>query len=232
MSGALVVFAKRPAPGQVKTRLCPPFTPEQAADFYAAMLADVLEATAEIAAAEGLKPILAIDPPSAVVEFEGRVPAGFRVVAQQGAGLSARMEAAAAAAFADGFAPVLLRGSDSPTLAAETVAAACQATRGGGVAICPDLDGGYNLVAMGSPAPGLFSHEMSTATVLEDTATRAAALGLTCTRLAPGFDIDTVEDLVHLSTAVAEGKTLRCPRTVAFLDANGLWFGAQGRGIA
>ena len=43
MKGALVVFAKQPAPGQVKTRLCPPFSPEQAARFYACMLEDALE---------------------------------------------------------------------------------------------------------------------------------------------------------------------------------------------
>ena len=227
MNGALIVFAKRPAPGQVKTRLCPPFTAAQAADFYAAMLADVLEATAAIAASEGLVPILAIDPASAVAEFERRVPAGFRVVAQEGADLSERMEAAASAAFGEGFAPVMLRGSDSPTLSAETVAAARDATRGGGVAVCPDLDGGYNLVAMGSPAPGLFAHAMSTASVLEDTASRAAALGLECVRLEPGFDIDTARDLTHLHAAVAEGRTLQCPRTVEFLDEHDLWFRPQ-----
>ena len=226
MSGALVVFAKRPAPGKVKTRLCPPFTPRQAADFYAAMLDDVLEASAAIARAQGLTPILAIDPASAVAEFERRVPAGFRVTPQAGADLSERMTSAAAAAFAEGFSPVLLRGSDSPALGRETVAEACAAAQGGGIAICPDLDGGYNLVAMGSPVPGLFAHAMSTATVLEDTAARARAAGRSCITLAPGFDIDTVEDLAQLRAAVAEGRTRQCPRTIAFLDAHDLWFEA------
>lgn len=65
MSGALVVFAKQPLPGQVKTRLCPPFTPEQAADFYACMLDDVLESTLRASAALGLVAVLALLPPEA-----------------------------------------------------------------------------------------------------------------------------------------------------------------------
>jgi rSAM/selenodomain-associated transferase 1 len=227
LSGALIVFAKRPEPGRVKTRLTPPFTSEQAAGFYAAMLEDVLEASAGFAAETDLVPILAIDPASAVSEFEARVPGGFRVVAQQGEGLSARMEAAALGAFGEGFAPVLLRGSDSPTMTGETVAAALAALTHSDLVVCPDLDGGYNLVGLGRPAPGLFAHPMSTATVLEDTLSRARADGLECTCLDAGFDIDTVDDLVLLRRAISEGISLQCPRTVRYLDERGLWFGAE-----
>ena len=48
MSGALIVFAKHPEAGRVKTRMCPPLTLEEAADFYAAMLEDVLAASIEM----------------------------------------------------------------------------------------------------------------------------------------------------------------------------------------
>ena len=59
MRGVLVVFAKRPEPGFVKTRLCPPLRPEQAAELYACMLDDVLVASARAAPALGLEPVLA-----------------------------------------------------------------------------------------------------------------------------------------------------------------------------
>ena len=127
MSGLLVVFAKRPARGRVKTRLCPPFRPEEAADFYAAMLADVIAASAAAAAANGLAVRLAVDPPEAVGAFAGQVPDAVTVVPQRGDSLAARMEHAASEGFAAGHAPVLLRGSDSPLLAPETVAAALAA---------------------------------------------------------------------------------------------------------
>ncbi|MFP8879028.1 MAG: hypothetical protein VCE43_05940, partial [Myxococcota bacterium] len=58
-TGALIVFGKDPVPGRVKTRLVPPFTPRQAAEFYAAMLDDVLEASSRFARVYGLTPILA-----------------------------------------------------------------------------------------------------------------------------------------------------------------------------
>ena len=60
--GDFVVFAKVPEPGQVKTRLQPAFSAEQAADFYAAMLADVLVASAGIAREHRLEPVLALHP--------------------------------------------------------------------------------------------------------------------------------------------------------------------------
>ena len=223
MSGALIVFAKRPEPGRVKTRMCPPLTPELAAGLYAAMLDDVLEASEGMAARLGLTPILAIDPPDAVGEYERRLPAAFRVVPQTGADLSARMEAAAAAAFAEGFAPVLLRGSDSPAMGEATLRAACEALREHGLVLCPDLDGGYNLAGLARPAPGIFDHPMSTVSVLEDTLSRARARDLGCHVLPPGFDIDTIGDLEHLRSAVSGAESHQIARTVLFLDEQDLW---------
>lgn len=217
----LVVFAKRPEPGRVKTRLCPPFTPEEAAGLYAALLEDVLEETSRIGRALGIATCLALDPPDAVAEFAGLLPAGMDLVAQRGDGLSARMEHAAASAFAAGHAPVLLRGSDSPLLGAETVAEALAALREHDLAVCPDLDGGYNLIGLAAPAPGLFDHPMSTARVLEDTLARARAAGLRARVLPAGFDVDTVDDLVHLRAASAPGAGQRARRTLAWLAAHG-----------
>ena len=154
MSGTLVVFAKQPLPGQVKTRLCPPFTPELAADFYACMLEDVLETTLRASAALGLGAVLALQPPDAAATFS---------------------------------APVGLR----------------------------------------RPVPGLFSHPMSTAEVLADTLAQAEQARLTYALLPAGFDIDTAADLALLAEARRQGAARECPRTLAFLDRNGLWHGQE-----
>jgi hypothetical protein len=216
--GALVVFAKWPEPGAVKTRLCPPLSPEQAAEFYDAMLADVLAAMAREAPARGLALVLAVHPRERAGDFAARAP-GWRIAAQEGADLSARMEHAAARELAHGAACVLLRGSDSPALGAEVLDAALAALARVDVALSPDRDGGYNLVALRRFEAGLFSHAMSTSRVLEDTRAAAHALGLTSEVLAPCFDVDTSAEFALLRDARPRAGT-RCPRTYAWLDAH------------
>lgn len=220
--GVIIVFAKHPEAGQVKTRLCPPFTPQQAAAFYEALLRDVLESTARAGRTLGLSLRLALHPPAAVEEWAARAPA-FAVLPQRGANLAARMEDAAARAFADGCAPVFLRGSDSPALPPGTLRAARNALRNAELVICPDRDGGYNLAGLARPAPGLFNHPMSTRQTLQHTMRRADRRGLRCVQLPAGFDIDTAEDLQLLRRARDAGRAADCPRTLAWLDAQQRW---------
>jgi uncharacterized protein len=221
--GALLVFAKEPRPGAVKTRLCPPFSAQQAADFYACLLADVLETSGAAAARLGLAPILCVEPAEACERVAAGAPAGFAVLPQRGPDLGTRMEGAFADAAALHAGPLLLRGSDSPLLGEATLAAALAALANADLALSPDLDGGYNLVALRRPAPGLFAHAMSTATVLADTLANAARLGLRGALLEPGFDLDTAADLAHLARARDEGRAGACPRSLAFLDRERLW---------
>jgi rSAM/selenodomain-associated transferase 1 len=210
----------------VKTRLSPPFTSEQAARFYAALLADVLDATLAACRALDLEPVLAVHPPEAAARLAA--PTGFRREPQHGADLAARMEHAAARELAAGR-PVLLRGSDSPTLGVATLAAALDALAASDLVLCPDCDGGYNLVGLRKPAPGLFDHPMSTPSVLDDTLARARRLGLSYRLLPAGFDLDTAADLGRLAEARRTPAASLCPRTLAFLDREGLWpVGAPG----
>ena len=224
MAGVVVVFAKAPLPGAVKTRMTPPLTPVEAARLYACMLDDVLEHTARLARAFDLAPVVAVHPPGRVAEVAARAPRWFRAVPQRGRDLGARMEAAARQAAAEAASPIVLRGSDSPALDVEDLEGALAALRGGAdLALCPDLDGGYNLVAMRRAVPGLFAHPMSTRTVLEDTLERGRAAGLRTAVLRPGFDLDTAADLGVLARARRERERLPCPRTLAYLDAEDLW---------
>lgn len=223
MSGALVVFARQPVPGRVKTRLCPPFSAEQAAALYRAMLADVLEASAGFASRLGLELLLAVTPGSACAELARMAPASYQVVPQRGASLAERMTWAVSEQAAAGHDRILLRGSDSPVLDGESVAQAFTALEEVELVLCPDRDGGYNLVGLRAPAPGLFDHPMSTERVLDDTLACAARLGLR-TRVQPArFDVDRAEDLALLAAARAAGAGALCPRTLAYLDTHALW---------
>lgn len=221
--GAVIVFARAPRPGEVKTRMLPALSPRQAAEFYAALLADALAATGGWARELALAPVVSVHPPEARAEVARLAPAGFRAVAQRGADLAERMDWAAREAAAAGAAPVMLRGSDSPALDVAIARAALAALEQVDVALCPDRDGGYSLVALRRPASGLFSHPMSTHTVLQDTLARAAERGLSARVLPASFDLDVIEDLRWLAEARPALDAELCPRTLAYLDAGDLW---------
>ena len=222
-AGLVVVMAKAPRPGAVKTRMTPPLSPEQASELYARLLSDVLDATAAAARACGLEACLAVHPPDACGELSHGAPRAFKVVPQRGAGLAERMAWAVDEAAAGGARRILLRGSDSPTLGRETFERALVALEAREVVLCPDRDGGYNLVGLRRPVAGLFEHPMSTGSVLADTLANAASLGLRTEVLDPGFDLDTIDDLRWLAAARARGDAGMCAKTLAYLDEQNLW---------
>ena len=122
---------------------------------------------------------------------------------------------------------ILLRGSDSPILGREKFADALRSLEEADLVVCPDFDGGYNLIGLRRPAVGLFDHPMSTRTALEDTLANAAAFGLISQVQQPSFDIDTAEDLIWLARARSgpDGESVAelCPNALAYLDAENLW---------
>jgi rSAM/selenodomain-associated transferase 1 len=225
--GAVIVFAKAPRVGFVKTRMVPPLSGDQAAELYGHMLDDVLAATAHLADTLGLDAHLCVYPEDGCRELLPRTPSSYRVFAQRGRDLAERMTWAIAEVSAGGASPVLVRGSDSPALSRVHFEAVLDALRHDDVAICPDLDGGYNMVGVREPAPGLFAHPMSTGSVLEDTLACARGLELRCTVTPPCFDLDTPADFAALAAARREGATAGCPRTLAFLDQGELWHLAE-----
>jgi rSAM/selenodomain-associated transferase 1 len=222
-AGAIVVFAKVPEVGRVKTRLVPPFSFEQAADFYSAMLADVLAATAGFSRELGLSAAVAVHPWERRGAVARIAPPDFQVVPQRGVNLAARMTWAVREAAAAGAQRILLRGCDSPTLDREVVRGAFDTLGELDLVFRPDYDGGYSLVGLRRPAAGLFRHPMSTRSVFEDTLANAERLGLRTCVAEASFDIDTVRDLCRLADARRAGITMLCPRTLAYLDDNALW---------
>jgi len=222
--GAVIVFAKAPQPGRVKTRLCPPLTNELAAAFYACMLGDVLELTSRACMASDLRLILALHPFELRSEIASSAPRQARIVAQRGRDLSERMSWAVAEAAAGGHTRILLRGSDSPLLSEQALGDALSSLDQHDLAVSPDRDGGYSLLALRKPCSGLFDHPMSTNSVLKQTLANAMAAGLRCSQVESGTDIDTVDDLRNLfdlrHDAIARS---RAPRTFEFAARSDLW---------
>jgi uncharacterized protein len=238
LRGWLVVFAKAPQPGRVKTRLAPPLSPAEAAELYRCLLLDALDESAAAALMLGLDAVVAMDPPSATAEFAAQAPAGFRAMAQGRGELGARMSHVARQAAAAGAPFALLRGSDSPCLDRYALRDAVAALARADLVLCPDRDGGYNLVGLGAralergPRGGLFDHPMSTPTVRCDTLARADRLGLRVEQLASGFDIDRFEDLRWLAARRLEHPAIPCSRTLAFLDEQRLWPAGDAPGFS
>lgn len=213
--GWLIVFAKAPRAGLVKTRMSPPLSLEQASGLYTAMLDDVLEASAAFAAKLDLEPVLAFHPPDAVAEMVARTPPAFRLQVQRGLGLGERMANAFAEAAAAGAPFAILRGSDSPALEyAQIEAASLQLEQGVDVVLTPDGAGGYALVGQRAPDPRIFDVPMSTDDMYARTVSRCADLGLRVYETKPSFDLDRVGDLASLDRLSAEQSLDLCPRTV------------------
>jgi uncharacterized protein len=182
VSGALVVIAKAPVPGRVKTRLCPPFGPEEAALLAEAALIDTLDA---VRAAPAARRVLALDGPA------GPWADGFDVVPQRGIGLAGRL----ARAFEDVRGPALLVGMDTPQVTPALLAAGLRALRAAPAVLGPAPDGGYWAIGLRAADRRVFAGiPMSRADTCARQRARLDVLGLTPASLPALRDVDDVAD--------------------------------------
>jgi len=185
MTAQLLVIAKQPVPGQVKTRLCPPCTPGQAAQVAAAALRDTLDTvTATPAAGRVL-----------VLSGQYRPPDGWGVVAQRGDGLAERL----ANAFRDTrieALPSLLIGMDTPQVSPALLTGVTDRLRGADAVLGPAEDGGWWVLALREPAhaDALRGVPMSTPDTGARTVEALRRRGL-AVALGPTLrDVDTADD--------------------------------------
>lgn len=202
---ALVIFAKAPIPGQVKTRLCPPLTPDEAATLHGSFVLDTLERT-KLAVTKLKLPLaryLACAPSATHVFFKIMEERhGVNVIDQVGNDLGARMDQAFAALFKRGYSHVLIIGTDVPTLPLDYFKQALTLLDSHDLVLGPALDGGYYLIGLKRMAPELFATiPWSTDQVLTRTQEKAATFGLKMALLEPWRDVDTVADLQALIEA-------------------------------
>lgn len=215
---ALVLFAKAPVPGQVKTRLCPPLTKADAAGLYACLLEDT---AAELARLKRVRLLLFFSPPRSGHLFRGDPFLRFEPIPQRGGDLGERMADAFDVLFARGFARVVLVGADSPFLSAPLVRAAFrELSSSAGAVFGPCSDGGFYLIALRSRAPALFRGvHWGTDTVLAEVTSRCRAAGIPYALLPPGFDIDTADDVSALARWAKSRSIPPFPRTRRWLTS-------------
>jgi rSAM/selenodomain-associated transferase 1 len=214
---ALAVMAKVPAAGEVKTRLCPPLAPAEAAALARCFLLDRLDQLGEVSDGDAL---VAFTPKERDAEMRALVPAGIRLVPQEGADLGARLDRVLTDLLAQGYAGAIAVDADSPTLPTAYLRRACGVLRDPAidVVVGPCEDGGYYLIGLRAPVPALFRDmPWSTAVVTEETLARARRLGLRLALLPSWFDVDRGEDLTRLR-APAPPEAFRAPRTLAYLQ--------------
>jgi rSAM/selenodomain-associated transferase 1 len=203
---ALAVIAKDPVAGRVKTRLCPPCTPEQAASLARAALDDTLDAAIET----GRRTVLVLDG-----DPSGWRRAGVEVVAQRGTGLDERLTAA----FEHVGAPCVLVGMDTPQLHPADLDDAVERLVGGSTAVLgPAQDGGYWAIGLRSPDARVFlGVPMSTSETGRRQYERLRVLGHEVGVLPRHRDVDVWDDACAVARMVP-GR--RFGRTVAEIAAS------------
>ncbi len=214
----LVIMAKAPRAGGVKSRLAQNLPPSAVVELYRCLLEDTLALARSFEDVE----VAMMCPPSDVADLS-QVAGEVRVVAQEGEGLAAGL-ASVFAHFATGVAQakacatrVIALDSDSPHLPASVLLRAFETLASRDLVVGPTEDGGYYLVGATASYPGLFTGVgMGTTNALEALLARARSLGLSVGLMDPFYDIDVEADLSRLA-AELEREPGRAPRTAAWL---------------
>ena len=219
-STALVVMAKQPLAGSTKTRLCPPFSPEQAAAFSEALLLDTFDlAGSLVGSLAGLQLAAAITPAASQPYFEKVSPPGTILLAVDGADIGQCLSQSFEALFQAGFKKVIALNADGPSLPHPYLLQAIDLLDENDGVIGPGEDGGYYLVGLINPCPQLFQDiEWSTPRVLEQTLARLHALGLRTTLTPPWYDVDTVQEAQRIFAELQQLPLDRLIHTRRFFE--------------
>lgn len=208
----LVIMAKAPRPGSVKTRLTPGLCVETVTDLYRCLLDDTLALARSMTDVE-----VAIMCPDSdlddMLQFAGN---GTKVVAQVGHGLAAGLTSVFAH-FTQHQQRVIAFNSDSPHLASSILQHAFETLAAHDVVVGPTHDGGYYLVGAKTSHPTLFANDgMGTNSALEGLLSRARALELSVGYAETFYDIDVADDLTRLAEELRVAPE-RAPRTAEWL---------------
>lgn len=215
MQNVLLVVAKKPSPGQTKTRLCPPLNCEQAADLYECFLCDTLAVMRQV---PNVTPKIVYLPQDAHDYFRNLAP-DMGLVQQRGKSLGERLDNLLTNELLDGADKAVVMNSDSPTLPKTFLIQAFDQLSATDVVLGPTLDGGYYLIGVKEPQPRILRDvEMSTPYVLRDTLELARKAGVTVSLLPEWYDVDTVEELHRLRNDISGLQNSSCARTRSWLQ--------------
>lgn len=209
----LVIMAKAPRPGAVKTRLTPSLPLQAVAAFYRCLLEDTLALARSLGSVE----VAIMCPDSDVNELASLAGQGARVVAQKGEGLAAGLTSVFAH-FAEGHQRrVIAFNSDSPHLPRSFLEEAFETLTAHDVVVGPTHDGGYYLVGAKTSHPTLFAGDgLGTSSALERLLSRARVLELSVAFADPFYDIDLAVDLIRLAVELRQAPA-KAPRTAVWL---------------
>ena len=190
-----VLFAKAPVPGQVKTRLCPPLTPAEAAAVAWALTQD---AAGLVQSSRRLELVMAYSPDTEAPFFGEKFP-GIRLLPQGEGDLGLRLDSAFSRVLLPGVPGALVLGSDHPTLRVETLELMLDALEKHDLCLLPTEDGGYAALGLRRLQPALFQGiPWSSPHVLSETLRKAESQNLSSHVLDPIYDLDRPEDLARL----------------------------------
>ena len=217
---ALIVVAKQPTPGQTKTRLSPPLTPDQASALYECFLIDTLDQMRKVDEAQRVIAYLPID----ARDYFHRFASDFELVPQNGPDLGSRLDHALTSYLSQGYERVVIMDSDSPTLQSTNLSQAFIAlSDGADVTLGPCDDGGYYLIGIKKPVPRLLREvQMSTPTVAADTIALAEEEGLRVSLLPTWYDIDNAASLLRLMKEVEHLDSQIAIHTRQFLEQDSI----------
>lgn len=195
MKSCLIVFAKEPENGKVKTRLQEIFTEEECSKVYKAFLEDTLDLAAKVQCDSRILAYHSEGEPLYIKEIAGELS----LYRQEGKDLGERMFNAFKYFCGDESCKTVIIGSDSPTLPTSYITEAFKQLETNDIVIGPSRDGGYYLIGLKTPFYGLFEGiEWGSNTVLESTLEKAEKARKGAFLLGEWYDIDTVEDIENI----------------------------------
>jgi rSAM/selenodomain-associated transferase 1 len=204
----LGVFARAPELGRVKTRLCPPFTADEAVRFHRSLVEDTLERLGTLKRPELSRVLLLSRPLLHAKDLD--VPRGWTIGIQAQGDLGTRLAAFFDGAFRREARRVVVVGTDSPTLPFEIIEEAFEVLSEVDVTVGPAMDGGYYLLGTRVYLPELFQGiSWGTEAVLRQTAEAIERGGLRQHLLVPWYDVDRPPDLERLREEIRYLRRVR-----------------------
>ena len=232
MRDLIIMFAKAPVPGRVKTRLQPPLTPEEAAALHRCFLLDQAGRILVGAQRAGLAARVSAAGDHDHEAFQAIAAMGIPIAPQGGDGLGDRMARAIEEGLAEGYQTVTLIGSDSPTLPLPLLQEAIGRLGEADAALGPSFDGGFTSISARRPLPALRSGvPWSSEETLSATIQALRADEVVVEQVGFWYDVDDVQGVTflkhHLLGALGPQAERIAPRTAAWLKARAWPLGAR-----
>jgi rSAM/selenodomain-associated transferase 1 len=208
----LGVFVKVPEPGQVKTRLSPPLSSQEACRLYTAFIQDLFDRVGRLKKVRGT----VFYTGGELDVLRDYIPKSYEEIAQEGESLGDRMSAAFEHLLAGEGRTAILIGSDSPDIPVQYIKRAFLKLKHKDVVLGPAADGGYYMVGLRAPAPALFAGvEWGEHLVLKQTLDNIKSQQLTLSLMPLWYDVDTPASLRLLRDMIRARRIERSGRLMA-----------------